>query len=198
PRCFEIFGYAPAEMIGRSAFDFMTPDDAARAMRETGDLFTEHRPMLNYETTFLHKSGRKVVTETNATPFFDAEGRYRGYRGIDRDVTDRKAAELALSESKQIIEGILNSVSVRLFWKDKNLVFLGCNTAFARDAGFADSRDVVGKDDYGMVWRDQAEAYRADDRRVIESGRAKLLIEEPQTTADGSTITLLTNKIPLQ
>ncbi len=48
------------------------------------------------------------------------------------------------------------------------------------------------------VWRDQAELYRNDDRKVIESGGAKLLIEEPQTTAEGKTITLLTSKIPLR
>ncbi len=47
-----------------------------------------------------------------------------------------------------------------------------------------------------MVWREQADLYRADDRQVIESGHSKLLIEEPQTTPDGRHITLLTNKAP--
>jgi PAS domain S-box-containing protein len=85
-----------------------------------------------------------------------------------------------------------------VFWKDKDLVYLGCNTIFARDAGFADSKDIVGKDDFQMVWRDQADSYRSDDRQVIESGNAKLFIEEPQTTPAGDTITLLTSKIPLR
>ncbi len=49
-----------------------------------------------------------------------------------------------------------------------------------------------------MVWRDQAEQYRDDDRRVIESGVPRLLIEEPQNTPDGDTITLLTSKLPLR
>ena len=49
-----------------------------------------------------------------------------------------------------------------------------------------------------MGWRDQAELYRADDRQVIESGCPKLLIEEPQTTPEGNTITLLSSKIPLR
>src|SRR6185503_1335233 len=104
----------------------------------------------------------------------------------------------ALAESRQIIDGILNSVPVRLFWKDKDLSFLGCNAAFARDAGFADPKDVIGKDDYQMSWREQADAYRADDREVIESGRAKPIIEEAQSTPDGRMITLLTSKLPLR
>ena len=111
---------------------------------------------------------------------------------------DLKSQEAALRESQQIITAILNSVPARIFWKDKNLVYLGCNTPFARDAGFAGQEDVVGKDDYQMGWRDQAELYRAADRQVIESGRSKLLIDEPQTTPDGKAITLLTSKVPLR
>ena len=49
-----------------------------------------------------------------------------------------------------------------------------------------------------MGWRDQAELYRGDDRQVIESGCSKLLIEEPLTTPEGNTITILTSKIPLR
>ena len=117
---------------------------------------------------------------------------------LQQDITERKRAEEALMDSQQIIEGIINAIPVRVFWKDKNLVYLGCNAVFARDAGFADPKDIIGKDDYQMGWRDQAELYRGDDRQVIESGCSKLLIEEPQTTPEGNTITLLTSKIPLR
>jgi len=106
--------------------------------------------------------------------------------------------EERLRKSQEIIEGILNTIPVRVFWKDRNLVYLGCNAVFARDAGFADPKDVVGKDDYQMGWRDQAELYRGDDRQVIESGRSKIFIEEPQTTPEGKTLTLLTSKLPLR
>ncbi len=93
---------------------------------------------------------------------------------------------------------ILDAVPARIFWKDKNLVYLGCNTPFARDAGFDCPDDVIGKDDFQMGWREQAEKYRADDMQVIETGTSKLLIDEPQTTPDGKTITLLTSKVPLR
>ena len=111
---------------------------------------------------------------------------------------ERKRAEEALRASQQIIEGIINAIPVRVFWKDKNLVYLGCNAVFARDAGFADPKDIIGKDDYQMGWRDQADLYRGDDRQVIESGCSKLFIEEPQTTPEGNTITLLSSKLPLR
>jgi two-component system, cell cycle sensor histidine kinase and response regulator CckA len=116
---------------------------------------------------------------------------------VARDITERKQAEGALRTTQEIIEGILNAIPVRVFWKDKNLVYLGCNAAFARDAGFANPKDIIGKDDYDLAWHDQAELYRADDRQIIQSGSSKLLFEEPLVTPEG-TFTLLTSKVPLR
>jgi PAS domain S-box-containing protein len=100
--------------------------------------------------------------------------------------------------SQQLVQGIINAIPGGIFWKDKNLVYLGCNAEFARGAGFSDAKDVIGKDDYQLLWHDQAEQYRADDRQVIESECPKLLIEEPSNTPEGHITTLLTSKIPLR
>ena len=114
----------------------------------------------------------------------------------ERDEHARTVDELR--QSRLVLEGIFHAIPVRVFWKDRNLVYLGCNEAFAHDAGLAGPSEIVGKDDFQMGWRDQAELYRDDDRRVIESGVPRLLIEEPQTSPDGETLTLLTSKLPLR
>ncbi|MGD1149563.1 MAG: PAS domain S-box protein [Thermoanaerobaculaceae bacterium] len=149
-----------------------------------------------FEDSFVRLDGSLVPVEI-AVSLLTWQGR-PAIQVVMRDITARKKAEEDLRKSKQIIEGILNAIPVRVFWKDKNLVYLGCNAIFARDAGFADPKDLIGKDDYQMVWHDQAELYRDNDRQVIASGFAKLLIEEPQTTPEGNTITLLTSKLPLR
>lgn len=125
-------------------------------------------------------------------------GRVKTVSGIFQDVTEYKKLSDDVRTSQQILEGVINAINVRVFWKDRNLVFLGCNSIFARDAGFAVPGDIVGKDDFQMVWHEQAELYRGDDRMVIESGRSKLFIEELQTTPEGKTVTLLTSKVPLR
>jgi diguanylate cyclase (GGDEF)-like protein/PAS domain S-box-containing protein len=115
-----------------------------------------------------------------------------------RQVGEHKTDAETIRESQQIIAAILNAVPARIFWKNRNLVYLGCNAPFARDAGFSRPEEIIGKDDYQMGWHEQAEKYRQDDREVIDTGRSKLLIDEPQTTPDGKVITLLTSKVPLR
>ena len=130
--------------------------------------------------------------------FGDSAGQFGIFAVVALLVSWTREHQASEHAARQIIDGVMNGIPARVFWKDKNLVYLGCNAAFARDAGFADPRDVIGKDDHQMAWRDLAEAYRDDDRTVIESGRPKLLIEEAQTTPEGKSISLLTSKLPLR
>lgn len=132
-----------------------------------------------------------------AAPIFDAQGTVKAAVVVFQDITARRQAEEAQREAQQLLKIILESISVRVFWKDKNLMYLGCNALFAQDAGFNDPKDIVGKDDYALAWAEQAEFFRRDDREVIESGHPKLLIEEQLMRSDGKLITLLTGKVPL-
>ena len=187
---------SPAELMGKTDFDIW-PKELAEKYR--GD---DVRVMKNKIPTMVEEPiadrGETKWFETFKTPVLDDRGQVIGTTGYSRDITERKRAEEDLRASQLIIEGIINAIPMRVFWKDKNLVYLGCNAAFAHDAGFTDSKDVIGKDDYQMGWRDQAELYRGDDRQVIESGSSKLNVEEPQTTPEGNIITLLTSKVPLR
>jgi PAS domain S-box-containing protein len=110
----------------------------------------------------------------------------------------QKQAELVMQTSLQLLPLIMNNIPQAVFWKDCDLIYLGCNQAFAEDAGFSSPAEIVGKTDFDMPWTDQAELYRADDRRVMEYGEAKNNYEEPQTTPNGSTIWLSTSKIPVR
>ena len=193
----EFFGQTQQELAGKSVFE-IAPRQLAEVYHAKDLELLQHSGSQVYESQVEDVRGvvRDVVFHKAA--FTDPDGRVRGLIGAILDITGRKRAEDALRASQQIIEGIINAIPVRVFWKDKNLVYLGCNAALARDAGFADPKDIIGKDDYQMGWRDQAELYRGDDRQVIESGCSKFLIEEPQTTPEGNIITLLTSKIPLR
>jgi PAS domain S-box-containing protein len=116
---------------------------------------------------------------------------------LTSEVEERKKAEKSLSEWQQMLQSVLDTIPVRVFWKDLESNYLGCNRPFALDAGLNSPEEILEKSDFEMGWVEQAELYRADDLVVMETGSPKLGYEEPQTTPDGSRIWLRTNKVPL-
>ncbi|NWF39693.1 PAS domain S-box protein [Mariprofundus sp. NF] len=100
--------------------------------------------------------------------------------------------------SHDLLQDIVEGVPIRIFWKDREGKFLGCNSLVARDAGLTSPDELIGKSDFDMAWHEQAEAFRADDLKVMESGTPKLAFEEPLTSSDGQTIWLRTSKVPLR
>lgn len=110
----------------------------------------------------------------------------------------RKANERALMESHALLRTIIDTVPVRIFWKDKDFCYLGCNLLFARDAGVPSEQDILGKNDFQLCWREQAALYQADDQSVVVNGKPKLGFEELQNTPEGRQIWLRTSKVPLR
>ena len=108
----------------------------------------------------------------------------------------------ALLEERKRAEGLLQSVienaPVHIFWKDRDSRYLGCNTRFAKGAGYSAPDELAGKTDFDLGWKDYAESFRADDKAVMESGTPKLNYEEPFTTPDGNLAWARTSKVPLR
>jgi diguanylate cyclase (GGDEF)-like protein/PAS domain S-box-containing protein len=109
----------------------------------------------------------------------------------------RRHAETSLIDAYNLLKIIIDNAPVRIFWKDKDLRYLGCNPLFAADAGEVDANAVIGKDDYELNWKERAERFRADDREVLDSNAPKLFYEEVQTNSDGQQIYLRTSKVPI-
>ena len=100
----DLLGYASEEVIGKQPFDFMPPAEAKHIGLIFRDIVASRHPFSGLKNINLHKDGREVVLETSGVPIFDADGVFRGYRGIDRDISARKAAQEALVKAKEDAE----------------------------------------------------------------------------------------------
>ena len=114
------------------------------------------------------------------------------------DVTERKRAEEELHRSRQMLQSILDTIPQRVFWKDRDCIYLGCNRGLAGDAGLNSPEEIIGKNDFDLAWSGSAEVYRADDELVMEQGSAKLNFEERLSRPDGGLQWIRTSKLPLR
>jgi PAS domain S-box-containing protein len=100
----DILGYSPQEIVGKTPFDFMPPDEAEKQSSVFRKIVAAQKPFSDLENVNLHKSGRKVVLETSGVPLFDENGVFSGFRGIDRDVTARKRLDDELKQAHDDLE----------------------------------------------------------------------------------------------
>ena len=100
----DILGYRPEEIIGRTPFDFMTPEEAQKIAAEFSTIYADKSPIKDLENWNFTKDGRPVCLLTNGIPLFDATGNVCGYRGVDSDITQRKLTEQALIQAKEEAE----------------------------------------------------------------------------------------------
>jgi len=198
PAAARIFGYSAEEAMGRHGAGLMVAEcDRGRIDMVWQDLMNNRggRRSTNENVT---KDGTMIVCDWYNTPLVDSMGLVIGVSSLVMDITERKRAEEALEASRKMLLTILDTIPVRVFWKGRDLKYLGCNINFARDAGFESPADLIGLDDHQMSWKKDADRYRFDDAAVMESVEAKLNYEEPQSRSDGTELWLSTSKVPLR
>lgn len=195
----ELTGFPIPELLGKNILDLVSPElREEMAARLQTRLQGEDDPH-GFYFEMSHRDGHKIVLEIVTTVMRDAEGNLEEIHGIARDATERKKAEKELEESRRFLRSIIDTIPARVFWKDRDSVYLGCNRAFAADAGVEHPDDLVGKTDYDLSWSgSEADLYRKDDQEIMTLELERINYEEPQTRPDGTQFWLSTSKVPIR
>jgi len=141
------------------------------------------------------KVGEAAICRALADLIAPTVERHRLMNKLELMVADRTRE---LTESRLMLEIIMDLIPEAIFWKDIDLNFLGSNQAFAANAGLASAKDLIGKSDSEMPWKEQADIYRADDLQVMQSEKPKINYEEHHTNSDGTQSWVRTSKIPMR
>ncbi|GFO69516.1 hypothetical protein GMLC_30950 [Geomonas limicola] len=103
PQVLDLLGYGPEEVVGKTPFDLMPDAEAKRIGAIFAAIAARQEPFFRLENTNRRKDGRLVVLETSGVPFFDSQGRFCGYRGMDHNITERKQTEVQRELVKQVL-----------------------------------------------------------------------------------------------
>ncbi|MBI2855312.1 MAG: PAS domain S-box protein [Chloroflexi bacterium] len=110
PNVASIIGYEAAEILGKTPFDFMPPDDAKRIGERFEDIAAMEEPFTLLIHQFQHKDGWLGFMECSGRPAYDQDGRFRGYRGVDRNITERIQAEEERAKRATELEKALHNL----------------------------------------------------------------------------------------
>jgi PAS domain S-box-containing protein len=143
PKVTELLGYPVEEVLGKRPSDFMPSEEVGRIAPIIKPIVGNGRPIRNLEKIYVHKDGYPVILESSGVSILDTTGRLTGYRGIDRDITERKKLEEALKESEHRFRGLSEaSLEAILFIEDG--IIVDANKALNRLLGY-DGEDLRGR-----------------------------------------------------
>ena len=184
PKIKDLLGYEPKEVIGKTPFDLMPLDEAKSIAEKFRDIVESQRPFSGLENANLHKDGRLVVMESSGVPFFNADRQFCGYRGIDRDITERKKQEQALADEltrrRLLVDKSLDGIVVL----DVDAKVVEANQRFAEMLGYT-LEEVYKLHTWDWDKNFPPEQILEMGRNVDEKG---LHLETKHTRKDGSVI----------
>ncbi len=220
----KLTGYKEEDLIGKTAPDLIHPKDHKKTLKSLKVVFESGEN--EGETRLKCKDGSYIWVTMKAVRFFGKDGKLKVLiianeiskpkTVMTRKSEDRfkemldnlteirfwkflqpKQAIAAYQESQEMLRLIMDSIPQYIAWKDKNLVYLGCNTNFIKLMGLEDEKDIIGKTDFELGWGEEfAVLSRINDMRVIEKSRPEYHVIESWKHKDKN-IWFDINRIPL-
>jgi PAS domain S-box-containing protein len=183
-----ILGMSVQELLGERAYTEIQPHLARALGGET----------VSYEMLAVYSQDKTRWTDTTYVPDYDDQGNVLGCYALVTDICDRKRLEEDLRQSQQFLDSIIENSPFCVFTKDVHhdfrytLINKNCN----RILGF--SRDqALGKNDYELLPKHQADFHHAEDQAVLKSGQLLSMPEIFLERANGERIWSRAYKLPL-
>ena len=198
PALARMLGYASPEELMASNPNIATLYYQQSDRERVVDLYEQNRGGIEVEILFRRRDGAVITANLNARAVRGCDDGFCHFEGFIEDITDRKAAELALAASEAMLQLVLDTIPQLVHWKDKRLRIIGANRNFLAHVGQTDLAAILGKT-YGEVLTDADEIRRIGelDREVIETDEPRFRMRMETRNAAGEAMWLLVNKVPL-
>ncbi|SCY55248.1 PAS domain S-box protein [Desulfoluna spongiiphila] len=149
------------------------------------------------EIEFFTITGEKRWASLNATLVRNKKGELEHIEGIGEDITQRKQAEIAMEESKDKLQIVLDNIPQLVYWQDPSLTYVGGNRSFKLFYGLDPAKNVDVTYTDLMAEPEDIRTSCEVDRSVIQFGTPRYRIRRNIKKLNGKEVCLEINKIPL-
>ena len=157
------------QLLGLNAFDFIMPEDRARAVENTR-LTLETGGVRNVEYELLRRDGERMVVELSASLVRNPAGQPCAFIAMVRDITKRKRAAEAHRETEERYRSIVETSpdAITLTGLDRKIVI--CNQQAAALLGYDSTDEILGIDALDLVAPDERKAAVEDAQEAFRTG----------------------------
>jgi PAS domain S-box-containing protein len=119
-----MLGYENAKLLGMNFKAYMDPENARKVFQTFHRVFLTGEPSKAFDWVIIHKDGAQCYINTSVSVIRDNKGNVTGFRGIARDITERKNAEEAMLRSQEQYRGVVENASDAIMvLQDGRIVF---------------------------------------------------------------------------
>jgi PAS domain S-box-containing protein len=108
---------------------------------------------------------------------------------------ERMGAEGALANERNLLRTLIDSLPDRIYVKDTSSRFIVCNKAVADDSGAKNPEELLGKTDFDLYPRENAQAYYNEEQQVMRTGVPLINEERPGVSGTGDPVWALNTKV---
>ena len=193
----ESTGYSNEEMLGKTDHDFFPKEEADFFVAKDREALASGKLVDIPEEPIQTRYQGLRILHTIKVPVMDAEGKPQYLVGISEDITERKRAEEQASRTQAFLDSVVENIPTMIFVKDaRDLKFVRWSKAGLDLVGFS-NEELLGKTDYDIFPREEAEYFIAKDREVLAGGKLVEFAEEPIQTRNRGLRILHTLKVPI-